>query len=688
MAGNIQIWLSWWLALTMLGVAGWPWIRKLLATWPDQGYLIAKAAGLMMVSFIVWMLGSLKLVDFGFTEILIIIGAIGISGWWEIARKKVPVPWKEIIIGELVFSLAWLFWSWIKSHEPAINGLEKFMDYGFTSSILRSRFFPPADMWFAGEPINYYYFGHLMMAVLTKLARIDLAYGFNLMLGTIFAWCLTISWSIGRKILAKEKKSVAIVGACLIAYLVTLSGNLHTIYAFTKGYWNEENPPPFWKIMDPLKGFDSYWYPNATRFIPYTIHEFPSYSFVVSDLHGHVLSIPIVLFLIALLVCLVTEKPGKDNYPIWAVYGWAAGIAFMTNALDGPIYLALFGLTQIVLNIKNQKSKIKNTMIPIIIAGGVFLVSILPFLTSFKPFVNGIAVNCPPALLANTKIGPLIFEGIEKCQRSPIWMLLVLWGFFLINGVAAVWLAKPDEEYKKIFGWWAIFCAGLILFAEGFYFKDIYPMHFRSNTMFKLGYQAFIIMSIISGYSIIKILTSRSGKTARKVFLIMIIPLIALVSIYPYFSVKSYFNSLKTYQGIYGLNWLKEKYPGDYAAVNWLNQNVRGQSVILEATGDSYTDYERISTFTGMPTVAGWIVHEWLWRGSYEIIAQRAAEVKTIFEATDINQAKVLIDKYNIKYIIVGKLEREKYQNLNISLISALGKPVFTQDDTVIYRID
>lgn len=213
-------------------------------------------------------------------------------------------------------------------------------------------------------------------------------------------------------------------------------------------------------------------------------------------------------------------------------------------------------------------------------------------------------------------------------------------------------------------------------------------MHFRSNTMFKLGYQAFIIMSIISGYSIIKILTSRSGKTARKVFLIMIIPLIALVSIYPYFSVKSYFNSLKTYQGIYGLNWLKEKYPGDYAAVNWLNQNVRGQSVILEATGDSYTDYERISTFTGMPTVAGWIVHEWLWRGSYEIIAQRAAEVKTIFEATDINQAKVLIDKYNIKYIIVGKLEREKYQNLNISLISALGKPVFTQDDTVIYRID
>src|SRR5258708_38797604 len=31
---------------------------------------------------------------------------------------------------------------------PDIHGLEKYMDYGFVNSILRSQYFPPKDMWF------------------------------------------------------------------------------------------------------------------------------------------------------------------------------------------------------------------------------------------------------------------------------------------------------------------------------------------------------------------------------------------------------------------------------------------------------------------------------------------------------------------------------------------------------------
>ena len=57
-----------------------------------------------------------------------------------------------------------------------------------------------------------------------------------------------------------------------------------------------ENPVPFWHLPLSIQFFPNmYWYPNATRFIHNTIHEFPLYSFVVSDLHGHVLDIPIVL---------------------------------------------------------------------------------------------------------------------------------------------------------------------------------------------------------------------------------------------------------------------------------------------------------------------------------------------------------------------------------------------------------
>ena len=74
---------------------------------------------------------------------------------------------------------------------------------------------------------------------------------------------------------------------------------LTTIYTFFKAYPND-HPVPFWKLSFlPFSFPNGYWYPNATRFIPFTIHEFPIYSFVVSDLHGHVLDIPIVLLTIA-----------------------------------------------------------------------------------------------------------------------------------------------------------------------------------------------------------------------------------------------------------------------------------------------------------------------------------------------------------------------------------------------------
>ena len=100
-------------------------------------------------------------------------------------------------------------------------------------------------------------------------------------------------------------------------------------------------------------------------------------------------------------------------------------------------------------------------------------------------------------------------------------------------------------------------------------------------------------------------------------FLLVSAILVSFVLTYPYLAVNAYYNNLKTYQGLNGITYLKTLYPDDYLAINWLNQNIKGQPVILEAQGDSYTDYARISANTGLPTVLGWTVHEWLWRGTY-----------------------------------------------------------------------
>jgi uncharacterized membrane protein len=300
--------------------------------------------------------------------------------------------------------------------------------------------------------------------------------------------------------------------------------------------------------------------------------------------------------------------------------------------------------------------------------------------------VNGVAVNCPPEMFAGQTFGPLIFEGVEKCQKSPIWMLLILWGFFVYCGLW-LWNKGQDESTKKILLIWSGYCLALIIFPEFFYFKDIYPAHFRSNTMFKLGYQAFIMMSIVSGYTIVKGVVNIK---LNKIWMVGVIPLLGLVLIYPTLSVKSYFGKLglSNYKELYGLSWMKQRYPDDLLAVEWLNKNIKGQAIILEANGDSYTDYERISTFTGLPTVAGWTVHEWLWRGGYGPISARAEEVRLIYEAESAESGLALLKKYNVQYMVVGGLEREKYPNMNEAAVDLMGQIVWSNGQTKILKVN
>ena len=172
----------------------------------------------------------------------------------------------------------------------------------------------------------------------------------------------------------------------------------------------------------------------------------------------------------------------------------------------------------------------------------------------------------------------------------------------------------------------------------------------------------------------------------KKLFLVFLLPQLFLVSIYPIFSVRSYFNSLRDYKGIYGLTWLQDEYPDDYAAINWLNAQ-SGRAVLVEADGDSYTDYNHFSAFTGMPTIVGWAVHEWLGRGGYEFVAPRREEVRLIYESGNPQQIRAILTKYNVRFILVGTLERQKFINLNEDGISAIGKPIFTYRTTVVYEI-
>ena len=679
--------LQWYGMLLLLGFIFFGITRKLFSSFFDQGYAFSKTIGILLLSYAVFLLGNLHFAPLHIITLsLCLLCAFGI-GFFINRKNTKKTPWPIIIAEEFFFVGALVLWTYVRGQEPAIRGLEKFMDFGFIQSILRASYFPPLDMWYARLPINYYYFGHLTGAVQIKLSGLPAEVGYNLILATIFAQSIVSTFALITQIIfsfGKKLKNAFIFGF-IGTWILNFGGNLHTIYLFTTGY-STDKPVPFWEI---LSGYNptKYWYPNATRFIPFTIHEFPSYSYVVADLHGHVFDILFVLLSLAILFIFFTQKNEKKtsppstpyslfpiSYSLTTLLGFMTAIHYMTNAFDGPIYLLL---TSIFLLLMFRLSRA--FFIHIGILFGSFILFSLPFSIHFKPFATAIGMNCAPSFLINIgKIGPFIFEK-GNCQPDPLWMLFVLWGFFFISFLLFIW-GKASEKYKEhkiddfIF---VLFSFGifLIFIPEFFYIKDIYPAHFRANTMFKMGYQAFMMMSIASTYTFFVISRIQSlSKLIKKI--IWIIPFL-FVGVYMFYAAPSYYGNLSKTPQLDGSKWLASQNADTQEIITYMNKHITGQPVILEAQGDSYTDFNHVSAYTGLPTVAGWWVHEWLWRGSSDAVGKRIPDVVALYESQDLNQTKELIKKYDISYVIVSSLERQKYKELQEAKFSKLGKKIF-----------
>lgn len=795
-----EVWI-WYLMFAMLGVIMLPVTKLLFGRYfVDYGYPFAKTLSIIAISYLALVFGMLRIIPFTssallFLAILLFLGNLYLFFRWRSQKEEQqPLPTRALIliaIEEILFLVSFILYILIRSQEPSIRGLEKFMDFGFMNSVLRSDFFPPLDMWLSADPlnpegytINYYYFGHLSAAMLIKLSGVASAVGYNLVLGTLFAQGMTLAFSLCANItqlfythvLRRAQNLISTLEITLYGLigtiLVNLAGNLHTFYIFTTGY-SADDPPPFWEIWRPINDVliealggtpgstSSYWYPNATRFIPKTIHEFPSYSYVVADLHGHVFGIPFVLSILAVLVLLFCyfvygpnpflQKKKKDshlpkhqskesnhtlhknetlshelnitNYSLilTVLTGFLIGIAYTTNALDGPIYM-LFALLVLLLG----NGLTLSFLVYAILLVSPFILTILPFSLFFEPFASGIGVNCSLSILvAQESIGPFLFEE-GNCQVSPFWMLFVLWGFFWISillfTVGLIIDRKHDTDKKYTLtahtkmGRFAeqvshiisrlpilpldvfvflLFGYGTFLIAvpEFFYIKDIYPDHFRANTMFKLGYQAFIMMSVASLYTFLRLRFFESK--ARFILLLIFLFFLGMVSIYPFYSFPSYYpnlTNLNTYiqrPQLDGAVWMEENIMQDKEVIDYFNSQVEGQPIILEAQGDSYTDFNRVSAYTGLPTVAGWWVHEWLWRGDSNVVGNRIPDIQKIYTSTSIEETQDLLKKYQVSYVVISDMEREKYSSINEEKFATIGKKVFESQNGVatIYQI-
>ncbi len=195
----------WWLTLEVLGTAAWPFAWIAMRRLPDRGWAFSKALGLLLVGYGAWLLGMCQLVPFSRASNLAVLLVLGGGAAWLVRRNDAALgremavflrsQMRYWIAAEVLFSLAFGAWTFLRAYSPSIYGTEKFMDFAFLNSFTQGLTLPPVDPWLAGHSINYYYFGYTLMGTLCHLTGVDSAVGFNLANVTLFS--LTVLGTFG-----------------------------------------------------------------------------------------------------------------------------------------------------------------------------------------------------------------------------------------------------------------------------------------------------------------------------------------------------------------------------------------------------------------------------------------------------------------------------------------------------------
>lgn len=676
LANDLPYILKWWGIIFSIGIIFFPLTWLVFKKFTGLGYALSKTLGIISLSYFTFLLSVFYIAKFSLANLLLYLFlflAINLYIFYK-NNKELKRDIKQhlggIIFQELFFALGLFLWSYVRAHQPEIRGLEKFMDYGFVNTALRTDNLPPIDMWAAGNYINYYWFGHFVTALLTKLSNIPSEITYNLMLATIMGLTLSSAFVISSTLFKftsqKLNKRYIFLAGIISAIILTFAGNFHTPYYVFKN------------------GSANYWYPDATRFIGYnpdtndkTIHEFPMYSFVVADLHGHLLNLPFVLLFLAsaFVVVGVQEKRGF-YFKNLILPGFILGIMFMTSTWDFGNYTIALGFIILFHFLKENNFKPINTFFDtartmiFVLTGGI--VTALPFIKNFES----------------------IAEGIKFVHsHSPLWQIAILWGFpAVLTLVFALVLKKLGKKITAsdvfilslLVASWT-----LIILPEIIFLKDIYAStHYRANTMFKLTYQAFVMSYLAGGYIIVRQVSLEKYSYVRKFLSLFWVLILYSILSYAQLSTNSYYGKLQNYLGLDGTKWLERDYPDEYNVIYWLRQNAEKKDVILEAPGDSYTDFNVISSYTGIPTVSGWYVHEWLWRGTPDFPQTRVTDITEIYQTADALYAKSLLEKYKVNYVIVGSFERQKFPTLNESKFYDISTPTYVSGLTTVYKIN
>ena len=765
--------LFWWLALSAMGVLAYPLVWRLGGALPDRGLSVARPIGLLLVSYGFWLLVSLGFLQNRISSIVLVLAVVAAGSAWVWRRDGDEiVAWlseqrRLALTSELVFLGALALFAAFRASNPEIAATEKPMEFAFLNGILRSDAFPPRDPWLAGYGISYYYFGYVLMAVLTQLSGVAPGLGFNLMGSTLFAMTVSGAFGLGHNLIAtrsrKRERSAGdglpLGAGGLTAFMVAVIGNLEGIFELMRARGWGSNALWRWLDVKNLAASEAsrFWYPDdmwwwwrASRIIHdrdafgnsmEVISEFPAFSFLLGDNHPHVLALPFVLVALALaLNLLLDRRPGRvwwlrwpGGWPSFFLYGLIVGGLGFLNTWDLPLYLAMIVAAYLLReDVRSGRSNWHGVSVGV----GLAVLSLLlyiPFYLSFRSQAGGIGL----VVGVKTKLHQhLLMFGIQVVWLMPA-LLALAWRVRrasfghswrtvdLIAGVAlafltvvcvvqgwwTAWLGAVLAGVSMwiLVAWWVrraesgvidgplrlslamVTLAGvLVVFCEFLFLRDVFGT--RMNTVFKFYYQVWVLLGVASVHLALCGLeewrpAGVAGRAAR--WALVSVAALAMVAglLYTIAAVPAKAGGFSTSPTLDGTAYLRQAAPDEYAAIQWLRAHARDDDALLEAPGGSYSEFNRLSAWTGVPTLLGWTGHELQWRGNYDIQGEREPDIAAIYQGSDVARTEALLDAYGIDLVVVGPRERSKYgvSDLTLQKLDAILEPVYENPTYVIY---
>ncbi len=798
--------LLWYFAIGVLGLFTWPLLRLLLPGLNDKGYPLSRLAGLLFLAWFAWMVGSLggeysRATIAGGCGLILLLGA---AAFWK-QRDAIAAEWRGsrryFLLVEVLFLAFFLVDFGIRLGNPDLwhpgRGGERPMDFSYLNAILKSTAFPPYDPWYAGGYINYYYWGFVLVGTPIKLLGIVPSIAYNFVLPTLFAMLglggFSVAWNlvsgVRYQVSGNDPGNPSTFNLQLLAGLaagagLVLVGNLGTIrlvyHALQKmivpnAVMEDPSVSVFQHLGWALQGLGKIltgeplpigwgeWYWAPSRVMPVgdlAITEFPLFTFMYSDLHAHMIALPLTALVIAWALSTLLAR----NLSRW---GWLATLAFgglvigalrPTNTWDFPTYLALGALVagysafRYVEIGDAPRFGLSPLIQRVILALGVMTLLTLFALLFYQPFARWYGLGYSSA-------------DLWKNEKTPIWSYLTHWGLFLFVIVSWMtwetrqWMAQtPISALAKLkpytilleialallaaltlllqfildvrVAWlafplaaWALLLMlrpgqpdskRMVLFMVGTGLVLTLVVEFivlvgdigRMNTVFKFYLQVWVLFAVsaAAGFGWLLEEFDQWSDNWRNAWYTAATLLFAGALLYLFTGSMDKirdrmsaetpftFDSMEYMRTSTYWDQQEMTLAEDYDAIRWMQENIEGTPVIVEANTPEYRWGTRYTIYTGLPGVVGWNWHQRQQRALFPSnwVTDRVEAVRFFYDTSSGEYAREFLSKYNVEYIIVGQLERiyhpegiEKFERYN----GSLWNKVYENGQTAIYEV-